>query len=337
VAIAIVLLWYLPGRYGQDILGIGPTIAEIPYLGGIVPARFSGGNNANPDPAEDTSMGEPEFRPPRGADDGTETSINDYAPPEEEEPSNLELDLGSGPTEVASSDPDELAPPPVDFDNLDTPDEPAEANPPGPRAPGGQPLGPTDRLTITPADLKTAVEAVVASTPEYAASLDLTGDQRRTVSADHYNDYAALAEALTFVDQSDPSISPDVKTASSLLAELAADDAKTGIMNYFAASQLGDPPSTPTGILIVGTVTEIGVMGSELYLTTVEFTPTGGAERTVDIISYVNPAEIPGGGYTTGAKLATLGTLVANPAENLRGYQGDEPVVIWAGYFVPLN
>ncbi len=132
-----------------------------------------------------------------------------------------------------------------------------------------------------------------------------------------YENLCRLAEVLTFVKDS-AATREQTKGLGNLLA-VAANPARVDKIVQSAAALLARADAKG-GILLAGTVTAVGVQGS-MHGAAVRM---DGQDKPVSVLSGRSLA------MNKDDKVLILGHLVRDPAKNLAGYTGTQPVVVWA-------
>ena len=144
--------------------------------------------------------------------------------------------------------------------------------------------------------------------------------------------FAALCELGEMVTYSDaaPDEIVNIRRKEGIRAILLRATSSEEHVNAIArqAAEVLDRPTPPAGgIVIVGTVMSIERQGP-LHLAVIKLPETG---RMVTLASR------HGFVAKLGESLAVLGTCVSRPQDELVGYQGDEPLVVWAGLAIRLQ
>ena len=118
---------------------------------------------------------------------------------------------------------------------------------------------------------------------------------------------------------------PQQQAIDALLRRATAKAAQTDQLAQSAAALLASPDSSG-GILVTGTVTFVGVQ-EKLHGAAVQI---AGQAKPVSVLSGRSLA------VNKDDKVLILGHLVRDPAKNLAGYKGTQPVVVWALLAVKL-
>src|SRR5208282_3598505 len=136
------------------------------------------------------------------------------------------------------------------------------------------------------------------------------------VDAKSYADWCTLAEVVTYVkDGAEPQ-----KQALRTLAEKVASSPQAAAVIASSAKKLFDDKATKGGIVLFGIVTgqgtKNGLSGTAIRM--------AGMDKPVMIFS-AQPLAVK-----EEQKVIVFGALVADPAKNLPGYPGKQPVVVWS-------
>jgi len=177
-------------------------------------------------------------------------------------------------------------------------------------------IGPQNPPSYEPAELDKALKAARES---FGPSTDITPAA--------YESLCRLAEVLTFVKRSGAGVAPaDQKQAlDDLLRRATARPAQTDKIAESATALLAGADAKG-GILLAGDVTGVGVQG-DLHGAAVRM---AGQAKPVSVLSGQSLA------VKKDDKVLILGHLVRDPAKNLAGYKGPQPVVVWAILAVKL-
>ncbi|MGA2254639.1 MAG: hypothetical protein ABSG53_08265 [Thermoguttaceae bacterium] len=230
----------------------------------------------------------------------TDTKPDVPAPVKPEMPPKLQPESGANPSKTLDLKPD-TAPvigpePKPDVKPEAKPDVFPAVSP----APDG---GPLQAPSFSAADLDASLKAVSSVT---------------TVDAKSYADWCKLAEVVTYVK-----VGTDVqKQALRTLTEKVASSPQAVSAIAASAKKLFDDKATKGGIVLAGTVTAVatknGLSGTAIRME--------GMTKPVMVLS-AKPLDIK-----ESQKVIVFGALVAEPAKNLPGYHGTQPVVVWADF-----
>jgi hypothetical protein len=138
-----------------------------------------------------------------------------------------------------------------------------------------------------------------------------------------------LAEALTFVqfEQDDPRRDECREAAEAIALAIGAQRERTEIAGRLAAQRLDNSQRHSNGILLAGTVQRAEREG-DLFAIQLMLLGSG---RPVTVISG-QPPDPPA---ERRDRLVVLGSIIDSPRDNLAGYRGDLPQVVWGG--LPLK
>jgi hypothetical protein len=198
-------------------------------------------------------------------------------------------------------------------------DEPAEE-------PASEESPVRDAKEFSLADLATATQAAAAADQNMLAAQGTNSDaELKKARSQFYLSLYRLAEVLTFVkdDPVNPQLSEQQKLLQPIVEQFVGDQKRLDAIKYNAGRWLGYPKRTTQGIMLAGTVQEVEQVG-KLYQLKLGI----GIESDAPIITVLqnkNPRLNPGD------QAYVLGSIVADPAENLAGYEGDEPEIVWSG------
>jgi hypothetical protein len=209
--------------------------------------------------------------------------------------------------------------------NLAAPDIPPVELPTDQPEPEPEPLpqdyiGPRAPPSFTSAELGQALKA---------AHDALSGDGTTApMSPQTYREFCRLGHVLTFVetDARDGFLADRKQAVRKILEGIGDRPGGTGQIGRLAGALLEDRQSLHGGILLAGTAGPVASRGG-LHGTIVRL-----AGHT-DSISLLSDRRLP---FADGDQVVILGSIVGNPAENLVGYSGSRPLVVWAGTAVKL-
>jgi len=174
-------------------------------------------------------------------------------------------------------------------------------------------------------------QSVESTATRQAACDDCKGSGIANMTTDAYERLCQLADVVTFVevDPSEPQVSELRERAIHLLARIGAERNKTPIVGRLAGQRLDDARRAGNGILLAGTVQQIEQEGNLFRTQLVLF----GVPRVVQVMSWRPPEP------TIGAhdRVLILGSIVENPRENLAGYDGALPQIVWGGLPHPIR
>lgn len=135
-----------------------------------------------------------------------------------------------------------------------------------------------------------------------------------------------LAEIATFAqfDAADAAARDECRNAAQdLLLLIAADRDRGEVIGRLAADRLDDSQRPSNGVILAGTVARTQHEGDLFTMRIV----LSGIARTVTVVS----RDAPEPAFGPRDHVLILGSIVDSPANNLAGYEGDQPKVIWGG------
>jgi hypothetical protein len=180
----------------------------------------------------------------------------------------------------------------------------------------------------TPADLSASVQTAVAARDAYAkAEADgASGAVRRDLGGAMFADISAIGPILARLSVQD-SDNAEAITALDEMLHGFGDAQNQAILAYFADKRLADEP-TAEGILLAGTVKDFKAVGGA-FETTVEL---ANKKRSVQVVTFQSPQDT----FKIGDRALIVGRIVRDPKANLKGYEGDEPLVVTSRFAVDL-
>jgi hypothetical protein len=246
------------------------------------------------------------------------------------------------PAPAADPTPDPVEPPAAPADDplsrpsapdlpADTPVEPALPTP----AAATDRVGPRNVQPVSPEALTGAMQsAFVANQQLIAAEAAADEAQLRKARAAFYVNLFGMADAITAAQQGAGAaeLDPQLQQLATILKQqLAADPRRLESLKVFGARWIGFPKRTTDGVVVSGTVESAEQVG-QLYHTKARL-GAGADAPVVTIVSAADPQ------LASGDTVLALGSIVERPAEEIAGYQGSEPSVVWSGMAlkVPAN
>lgn len=217
-------------------------------------------------------------------------------------------------------------------DQIDSADDP-QAEAPAPDGPTPQPpIGPRDFTPHTAAELQAALDAAARA----VRCPYCEGRQRRcehcrgtgvgNITVSVYERLCQLAEIATFAqfDEADTAARDEFRTAAQdLLLLVGADRDRGEVIGRLAAHRLDDGQRSSNGVILAGTVAQTGYQG-DVYTVRIVLSGIG---RTVTVASRDSPEPA----FGPRDHILILGSIVDSPSDNLAGYEGDLPQVVWGG------
>ncbi len=334
---AQLILWMAPGDWKRDLLGIGPAVSRVaPW---IVPEKFRDRGTDTyddqsllPEPKRDAASGARRAARPRVSNGsampqaGTrqaKTTREESTPPQEtlETQDNTEHGSPSGePTDEAAA----------------APSANQEAHtPPAPAATASAPTkvlvrGVRDAPQYTLADLRAALETALQASIAWDTNPDQSDQQRAQLTQRFYESFAHLSEAVTYPPPQDPGTGELVTALSDVLSTFARQPKKLAMIGNQTSAWLDQPARPNQGIFLFGTVKRIKMSG-QIFETELELAAL--QKRTVTVVSRIDPRQT----FGAGDRILMLGAIVEQPARNLLGYEGNEPMVVMGGFPVILR
>jgi hypothetical protein len=186
-------------------------------------------------------------------------------------------------------------------------------------------LGPLAEQTFSGDELLAAVERSKSST---RAALTLKPDadlnQKKSVNGAFYRDLSKVAEAFTFLESSQATPEHEKAATAALQAFLdaAPDSDRLKELGKLAGYWFANPQGK--GIVLSGMVKSSKQQG-KLVESAVE---TLGRPATITVVSPSALTDDPS------RPILVAGAIVTDPAEKLRGYEGESPRVVWAAVAV---
>jgi hypothetical protein len=188
---------------------------------------------------------------------------------------------------------------------------------------------------VSPAELTGAMQsAFVANQQLIAAEAAADEAQLRKARAAFYVNLFGMADAITSAQQGAGAaeLDPQLQQLATILKQqLAADPRRLESLKVFGARWLGFPKRTTDGVVVSGTVESAEQVG-QLFHTKARL-GSGADAPLVTIVSAADPQ------LASGDTVVALGSIVDRPTEEIAGYQGSEPSVVWSGMAmkVPAN
>ncbi len=196
-------------------------------------------------------------------------------------------------------------------------------------------VGPRNVQPVSPAELTGAMQsAFVANQQLIAAEAAADEAQLRKARAAFYVNLFGMADAITAAQQGAGAaeLDPQLQQLATILKQqLTADPRRLESLKVFGARWIGFPKRTTDGVVVSGTVESAGQVG-QLFHTKARL-GSGADAPLVTIVSATDPQ------LASGDTVVALGSIVQRPAEEIAGYQGSDPSVVWSGMAmkVPAN
>lgn len=135
-----------------------------------------------------------------------------------------------------------------------------------------------------------------------------------------------LADTATFaqLDDADEAAREQYRgAAQDLLLLVGADRDRGEVIGRLAADRLDDSQRPSNGIILCGSVAQARHQGDLFTIRIV----LSGIARTVTVVS----RDAPYPPFSPRDHVVILGSIVDSPKNNLAGYEGDEPQIVWGG------
>jgi hypothetical protein len=245
---------------------------------------------------------------------------------------------------------DDAATPAAD-DPFATPAEPAPAEPapaaedpfapadaaapealPEPEAAPAEPLGPRTVTPLTQAQVMGAVQATLAARQQLAAA-EQGGDEAalRKAKTNFYVSLFGMADAVTQAQlgEAAEAVAPQVQMLGPAIKDqLAANPKQLDALKVFGGRWFAFPKRPNNGIALVGTVQAAEQVG-KLYQAKLKL----GDEPDAMVVTVVSARDPE---LSAGDNVLSLGSIVEQPADQLAGYEGSDPAVVWSGLKMKL-
>ncbi|MBI2823796.1 MAG: hypothetical protein HYX69_03780 [Planctomycetia bacterium] len=272
-----------------------------------------------------------------------------------DEPPAVDLPVAPGDAPPVGPPPDKAAPfgtpaPPV----APATDPPSAAAPENEAAAQPAPFGPkeftphsTDELALALADAAGSLGCPACHSTGYVTRTVVTGTRERSgekieqtaerrivcdtcggkpvtkMTPEAYSRMCHLAEVVTFVTSGDSNAPALREGLQGVLAGIGADQRAAESIGRLAGFQLDEANRKQNGIALAGTVQQLSREGNLYTMRVVLF----GLPKVVTVVSW-RPAQPV---IKEHDRVLILGSIVDNPAENLMGYEGHLPQVVWGG------
>lgn len=352
LVLAQLLLWWMPfEKYRRDPFKMGPKVSQLaPW---IVPEKFQGQKTpaASEPGAAETLAPTPGFPPGQAnlSDSGLPQRDGFVDPNQAAEPKKKAGKPApkkpSPPAKAAATKPQDdaaeeepplaAAPPPGAAPNdigpigvsLDPGLMQAEPKPPAAPKPSAEDAPaaaqPTTAARIPSAPKTSAGELKSALDDAHTALKAWQGAGKTDLkaAAQCFRMFAKWAEAQTCAD----SAAEDSATAAKdLLQAIAGEEEKLALIAKVAAAWIPSAKRDSNGVLLAGVVRGVKQQG-ELYETALDLIDADGTALT--LVSEADPRPQ----FSTGAKILAAGLVVRDPAQEIKGYDGQAETVVWLG------
>jgi hypothetical protein len=312
LTIGYFVLLYLLGPEG-DLLHVAKYIPSA-----VLPSSFKSNSTPIADagrvpaPLSESAPATSESTPP-------EESANIPAGYVEETPATSESIVGEG---LSGDERYDTEPAPLE--------EPA-AVPIAEQSPVATPL-PVRGPTFTVDQLATTIGASKAALAGLTTG-DLNDPAVRRTKGMSYAKLCDLAEALTFVDRSSPSVESDdaIETATRLFRETLSDAHTRDEVTRIAEIWISSPHRTHGGVFLASAVHGGQIAGDVYEYETAVDDGNGGK------IALLMREPLDASLESSEQPIGIIGTIVERPADDVAGYQGTSKRAIWGAAAVPLE
>jgi hypothetical protein len=211
--------------------------------------------------------------------------------------------------------------PSAPVETLPEPDQPAVAV-----------LGPLHAPAVSGADVMGAMQDTQAAGQQMLAA-ESAGDEAQLskARANFYVSLFNMANAIT-IGQMGPGgaqLNPQLQAMEPVFRQqFSADPKRLESLKVFGARWFAFPKRTNNGVVLAGTVESIDQVGPLFHA---KIKPGEAATSAVTIVCAKDPQ------LAAGDEVLTLGSIVDKPAEELGGYEGSEPAVVWSGMTMKLS
>ncbi|MCH2127579.1 MAG: hypothetical protein MK179_00485 [Pirellulaceae bacterium] len=351
VPVAQGVLWWLPGNWGQDPLGLAPVVSG--YVPSIVPAKFY--------LSDDSKASRPNRLQSLSHVEHSSGDSDEATPPTQlvDESSNA-MRSQHGETTVVRVDPGQVVVlSHTQEDSGVAAIQPAEELTDPAHLIAGNEFAEEKDLADLQADLtaeeeweepEIAVLPSVMSAPTFIAE-DLhevfrraeqfhaefmlaTMDDKRSMVSDWQLALNELGEKVAYLEGSAQDTSSALTMLTDWCLELATDEKALNLVSRSARSWLSVPNRTHSGIFLAGTVQAVRNQARYQELYVVQPLKTGRALETFILFPQQDPESRSWG---TGDKVIVLGAIIEDPEIRVSGYEGPSRPLIWTGLIVPVE
>jgi hypothetical protein len=341
LSLGLLVLWW---GFRKDPLELGPPIAR--YTPWIVPTEFrgrpitnarpaaSGGGAALASDGEATANGSPrEATKKRGP-----KSVAAAAQPAEPVAELQTLPGLDEPGRLPTAAPAPLIDAP-DLNGRGASRQPAseEPRPPMPDLtdllPDGLPVAaaarPGETAPVTVAQFTESVDAAVAALENYKKVPRENNDEQRQAFSELHAAVGKVGRALAYLNAADPQVSEPVKKLGAILEDLAGATGTSRVRAIkFVALQKWATVGGDEGLLAAGTVADFQSAGSLFEL------KLDATNRDMPLVIPVTTTSDPRDLCKIGDELLIVGRVIDQPRENLAGYEGQQPRVLFSAFAV---
>jgi hypothetical protein len=335
IILAILIMWWGLGRdpmeWADDVSRYTPWIVPANLRGNSPPETEANDDLNSSTPRRDTSGGgklasaSAGNKPAQAKDANRNTSLETDNAVASSAANSLPADL-TPPFDLADPTANQAIP---EIPELTMPDFEPTLEFPEPKRDEEQFTGVRNAPQMDSGDLAKALREAVAANEALDMSQDLDDEQRKQLALDFYRFTARLGEVLAYVNQNDPENQEHLFAIHQLLTQFGKQPNKLRQIGILADWWGKQPEPANSGVVHVGTVTEVAAAG-RLIEAKIEVATK--PSQTISVVTANNPGEL----LKTGTKVLFLGAVVQEPSINLGGYEGNSPEVIAGGYFVPV-
>lgn len=320
----IVLWWLVPSGWQRDLFRLGPAVSRVvPW---VVPEKYRANDGDD----------EMETAPPAVQQRSAHTTSGRSRA--QSRPGNGSATPAAG---SARSQPGQPDVPAGTSDRLKANQPVQDAGPTQPAAKETPPerkdatnevlvRGVRNAPQYSPSEFRAALEAALQASIAWDAETDLSPQRRSVLDQQFYEAFAKLSEAVTYPPPDDPETGDLVVALRGVMQSFAKKPSKLAMIGNQSSAWLDQPSRSTEGILLFGTVKQIHASG-ELFFTQMELASL--KQRTVTVVSRVDPRVT----FKPGDRILMLGAIVEQPAENMLGYEGQEPMVVMGGFPVVIR
>lgn len=261
----------------------------------------------------------PDAPPSEPAPESPAADTDPIAPPAAEPPTPADADPFAPSPDAGPAANKPLEPTtPAGTEPLPVPDEPAVS---------AEVLGPRNAAQVTSEQVMSAVQNTIAAGEEMTAAEGANDDAGlRKARANFYVHLFNMADAVTQgqLGPEGADLEPQLQILEPAIRKnLIEDPKRLASIKVFGARWFAFPKRTNNGVVLAGTVESVDHVG-KLFLA--KIMPGENADTAaVTVVSAKDPQ------LASGDEVLTLGSIVEQPQDQLSGYEGSEPVVVWSG------
>lgn len=172
-------------------------------------------------------------------------------------------------------------------------------------------------------------DAKTAKTEKKIPCEECHGKPNGRITPEVYERLCKLAETVCFakIGDEDPNLPILRQSVLSVVAKAGSDNSKTQVIGRLAGYLLENGHREQNGIVLAGKLQEVVREGELFHLQMVLF----GVPKTVTVVSHL----MPNPPLEPQDRVIILGSIVDDPANNVAGYSGRSPRIVWGG--LPLR